>query len=360
MTILLLEPAAHYEVAANLAEALLLRGHRILLVCHGDIATVLPARVAERPELLHYTWAAYRYALKSGAWPKTHLVIWATLPRNKKWAGLLPAEAPALAVVHNWNTWFRRLPSVLFCLNAQFGVRKWAGALGFILFHRRAILSRLSGYLHLGAAGAAAVENSAYLPVPRQVGGSTASMLAGPVRIVVPGAVSSNGKDYSSLLRGIHFFSREHAGVKIHLYFLGVCQDEAFQETALQYLGSDAELYFFSSHVPAKVYNSIGARAAALILPLSPVKVFGGIAEYWGETTIPGGVADAQRWGKPLLYAGAGRVKLPYGIAYQSDQELAVLLQKAVQGLLVGETAAASAKEWEVFHTFIEKAALPG
>jgi hypothetical protein len=124
-----------------------------------------------------------------------------------------------------------------------------------------------------------------------------------PIQIVVPGTVSAFTRNFELLFSALQK-ADAHLNTAVTLTFLGKAsgprakplfdfvQNTRFQNTQIQ---------TFSSILPEQEYQKKLQTADFLLLPLREQIQFGTTREWYGKTSISGGINDMLRFGKPAL-----------------------------------------------------------
>ena len=124
-----------------------------------------------------------------------------------------------------------------------------------------------------------------------------------PIQIVVPGTVSALTRDFELLFSALEKVDAR-LNTAVTLTFLGnasgprarplfdLAQNNHFQNINIQ---------TFSSALPEQEYQKRLELADFLLLPLKEQIQFGTTREFYGKTSISGGVNDMLRFGKPAL-----------------------------------------------------------
>jgi hypothetical protein len=124
-----------------------------------------------------------------------------------------------------------------------------------------------------------------------------------PIQIVVPGTVSALTRDFDLLFSALQKADTRLA-TTVELIFLGkaiaprakplfdLVQNNRFQNINIQ---------TFNSALPEQEYQKQLQLADFLLLPLKEQIQFGTTREFYGTTSISGGVNDMLRFGKPTL-----------------------------------------------------------
>lgn len=124
-----------------------------------------------------------------------------------------------------------------------------------------------------------------------------------PLRVVIPGTVSTFTRNYTLLFDALCrvdaqltepiklIFLGKASGKKAKVFFEGV-KNKTFQNIDIQ---------IYTESIPLQAYQNALQQADFLILPLREQIRFGIIREYYGKTSISGGLNDMLRYGKPTL-----------------------------------------------------------
>lgn len=124
------------------------------------------------------------------------------------------------------------------------------------------------------------------------------------LRIVVPGTVSIDRKEYTPIFDALLALNKMSSLQKVKVTFLGVLENKQAQRDIREFekqLKSHTEIELFPSFVPQKNFNKIMKKAHFLILPIAKKKTAGSIYEQYGQSTISGSISDMVKFGKPAL-----------------------------------------------------------
>lgn len=124
-----------------------------------------------------------------------------------------------------------------------------------------------------------------------------------PLRILIPGTVSTFTRDYALLFDALHQADIQLT-TSVKLIFLGKASGKrakAFFEWVENQTFQNIDVQIYTELIPAQAYQTALQQADFLILPLRQQIRFGIIREYYGKTSISGGINDMLRYGKPTL-----------------------------------------------------------
>lgn len=151
------------------------------------------------------------------------------------------------------------------------------------------------------------------------------------VRIVVPGTVSDFTRDYTLLFEALQMADSQ-LNHRAQVIFLGQASGKrarTFFDLLHVHSFQNFSLQTYGKLVPAQEYQHILQQSDFLILPLRAQIRFGLIREYYGKTSISGGINDLLRYGKPTLLPAFYPLSSTLDILtqrYQNAEELADLL----------------------------------
>lgn len=124
-----------------------------------------------------------------------------------------------------------------------------------------------------------------------------------PIQIVIPGTVSALTRDFELLFSALQK-ADAYLNSPITLLFWGNANGprarplfDLVQKNHLQ----NINIQTFSSVLPEQEYQKKVLHADFLLLPLKEQIQFGTTREWYGKTSISGGVNDSVRFGKPTL-----------------------------------------------------------
>lgn len=124
------------------------------------------------------------------------------------------------------------------------------------------------------------------------------------VRIVIPGSVSVDRKNYQHIFQALLNLNQQVLQKKVKITFLGELENKQTQRKIKQFatqLNSQIEIEWFPSFVPQKNFDKIMKKAHFLIIPIALKKSAGSIHEQYGSSTISGSISDMVKFGKPAL-----------------------------------------------------------
>lgn len=158
----------------------------------------------------------------------------------------------------------------------------------------------------------------------------------GVARLVVPGGVSSARRDFDTLFAALEIAGRKRPRA-LHVVLLGQMPDTADGRSilkrcdALRSAGVSVET--FSASVPEDAFLRHLANATAIVAPVRPEYVIGGIAEQYGLSKATGAVGDQIRSGLPMFLpssVGPGAGLEEATISYNGPDQLAGLVARLV------------------------------
>lgn len=124
-----------------------------------------------------------------------------------------------------------------------------------------------------------------------------------PLHIVVPGTVSDFTRDYALLFEA---FQQADSSLNytVQVTFLGQASGKrarVFFDLLCAQSFKNLQIQTYANLIPAQEYQHILQQSDFLILPLREQIRFGLIREYYGKTSISGGINDMLHHGKPTL-----------------------------------------------------------
>lgn len=134
-----------------------------------------------------------------------------------------------------------------------------------------------------------------YSPVP--------APLNPTAQIVVPGTVSALTRDFDMLFAALKRVDGK-LNQPIELIFLGnagTSRARSLFQLMNQHTFKQVQIQTFKSSIEEATYTAQLQQADFLILPLKASIQFGVFREWYGKTTISGGINDLLRFGKPTL-----------------------------------------------------------
>jgi hypothetical protein len=135
-------------------------------------------------------------------------------------------------------------------------------------------------------------------PCPRSFTSASSNL-----KIVVPGTLSYNTKDLSTLYKAFELTLKKEISC-FQIVFAGKVQgmkEYRWLRSFKDLLNEKADVLYFEEHLHQSRYKQILCSADILLLPISHRSNFAGVLEYYGSTTISGTVNDAARFNKKAI-----------------------------------------------------------
>lgn len=124
-----------------------------------------------------------------------------------------------------------------------------------------------------------------------------------PMRIVVPGTVSDFTRDYTLLFEALQKADAD-LSYTVEVIFLGQANGKrarVFFDLLHAQRFQNISIQTYTRQISTQEYQQILQQSDFLIFPLREQIRFGLIREYYGKTSISGGINDMLRYGKPAL-----------------------------------------------------------
>lgn len=317
--IALVEPHDHSEVLYVLCELLL--GRQDIELCvftQQYIHHHAPPLIREAVGIHWFTFAEVNrvafFQQQEVNLNDCDLIIWITVAPPYNWILKLDLVSPVILIIHNRNNWFGILENLSISTHISIAFFKDIARLSCWLLYRRQqqrmLLKKVAavGYGsinmvreavkkgHLPASGRALWIPFAYLKHRPSIGDSPPDA----IKIVIPGTVTDNGRDYYSVATALAL-SLPRMRRPVNLILLGkVSPVKGLRE--LQQLESDRfQLTTFSKWVEQEEYAAYMRKADFLILPFLSWHKVGFVKEEWGLTGVSGAVSDMIYYGLPAL-----------------------------------------------------------
>lgn len=336
--IALIEPYDHSEVLYSLCELLLIQPEvKLYIFTQQYIRDHAPEPISNAVAVTWFTFKPEkRTAFFQGYKSKLNdcdLILWITAVAPLRWINNLGLEPPLVLIIHNRYTWFDPIRHLYpaWCTPYQFLVslirvvrllvvqraeqKKMLGWVAAVAFPSRNVFSLALQSGHLPASGKAFyLPFGCFMERPARTSDNDTDI----VRIVVPGTVTNNGRDYNTLARAFKEVVPQ-LGKTVELTLLGQVKMGKITLRKLQKIqGKRFRLQTFDSWIPQKDYDIHLRNADFLILPFEPFRRFGIIKESLGISAVSGGVSDMVRFGIPAICS----------IYYHLDDELEQLVER--------------------------------
>lgn len=270
------------------------------------------------------------------------LVIWITAFAPYNWLLKLGLKSPLILIIHNRNNWFPSLvnfgihiakPSILlkdiacffrWCLSYRRQQRRLLQKVTALGYGSQFILAEAHRKNHLPDSRNALWVPFTYLKHRPSVGNKATEA----VKIVIPGSVTDNGRDYYAVARAFTL-ALPQINRPVHLILLGKA-GPAGGLRQLQQLGNERfQMETYSHWVGQKAYAECLKAADFLILPLRPWHKVSFLKEYWGISGQSGSVSDMVYYGLPALCSSSHPLDAElerWVDKYSDSQSLAALL----------------------------------
>ena len=153
------------------------------------------------------------------------------------------------------------------------------------------------------------------------------------ISIVIPGTVSTEGKDYEMVLWAFRQLVPE-LSVKVKLTLLGQAKSRAARQLVAAFQEIQNPFFtflYFKQVLPQRAFDAHLRSSDFLLLPLRPSYQLGIIREIYGQSNISGGINDLIRFGIPALLPVHYRRPWPLRqltATYSTSDDFLILLKK--------------------------------
>lgn len=236
------------------------------------------------------------------------LILFTTLVSHFSFFAQQKFQPPTLLLIHKGNSFFAP--------RANTELRSFKDGLRYLRqlwrregFYRQQFLSQVTACSFTDPGIQAYLQNtipSRYHILPALPFGyfeSSKMQEQTPLHIVVPGTVSDFTREYSLLFEALQqadtslnytvkvIFLGQASGKRARVFF-DLLHAQSFKNFHIQ---------TYTNLIPAQEYQNVLQQSDFLILPLCEQIRFGLIREYYGKTSMSGGINDMLRYGKPTL-----------------------------------------------------------
>ncbi|MCB9294322.1 MAG: hypothetical protein H6559_14550 [Lewinellaceae bacterium] len=315
-TIALIEPHDHAEVLYPLCELLLRQPDtKLCIFSQAYVHAHAPAAVCEAAGVAWFTFEAKDRAAffrrQREQLNACRLILWVTALPPYGWMLELELKPPVVLVIHNRNNWFAPLRHLSLAAGTPAAFTKdFARLLRWLLFRRRQqrlLLQQVAAVGYGGRRILAEALDKGHVPpsgkalwVPFSYRKHLPVASSEAVKVVIPGVVTNNGRDYALVARALAG-ARARFRRPVHLVLLGKANPvKGLAE--LRRLECDRfRLTTFAQWLSQEEYAAHMLAADFLILPFREWHKVGFVREYWGHTGISGAVSDMVYYGLPAL-----------------------------------------------------------
>ena len=140
-----------------------------------------------------------------------------------------------------------------------------------------------------------------------------------PVKVVIPGTVNNNRRDYQHVLEKIKYFTSE-----MEIYLLGKAEEEDMLRKLSQTQASlhpNIRIIYYDDYISQEAFENVLKAAHLVLCPLQEKTFFMGVNEYYGKTKITGNINDAIKFGKPIILPDHYKAKDFFIFTEQDDIE---------------------------------------
>lgn len=139
------------------------------------------------------------------------------------------------------------------------------------------------------------------------------------IRIVVPGAVSQNRRDYYSFFEKLKNF--KDFKINYEIVFLGKASGEELER--LNKISNDIPQYiniqYFEEKLKQEKFDEWMRKSDILYCPIQTETEFFSVKEIYGKTKISGNIGDAVKYGKPAIFPSTYHSDLEFIIEEKKD-----------------------------------------
>lgn len=309
--IALVELQEHQEVLFGLMELLLLQAVELHIFAHQDMQQEWKITHQDR---VHWYDKRDRESIphfiqrSKSALDAVDLIIFTTLVSHFSFFVHQKFQTSTLLLIHKGNSFFA--PRAHLQLQSFKDVVRYLRRLWqWEDFYRQQFLNQISACSFTDAGIQNYLQNSIssqyriVTALPFSYFESNEMLESTPMRIVVPGTVSDFTRDYKLFFEALQkadadlncivevIFLGQAKGKRARVFF-DLLHTQRFQNISIQ---------TYTHQIPTQEYQQILQQSNFLILPLRAQIRFGLIREYYGKTSISGGINDMLRYGKPTL-----------------------------------------------------------
>jgi hypothetical protein len=122
------------------------------------------------------------------------------------------------------------------------------------------------------------------------------------IKIVIPGAVSQNRRDYDSFFKKLLKF--KNVGINYEIIFLGKASGKELEKlkSIVDKLPQFIKIQFFENKIPQQEFDDWMNKADVLFCPIQAETEFFSLKEIYGKTKISGNIGDAIKYVKPAIF----------------------------------------------------------
>ncbi|KFC20570.1 hypothetical protein [Chryseobacterium sp. FH1] len=141
------------------------------------------------------------------------------------------------------------------------------------------------------------------------------------IRIVVPGAVSQDRRDYYSFFEKFKIF--KDVNLNYEIIFLGKASGEELEylKQISNKIHQFVKIQYFEEKLEQEMFDELMVKADVLYCPIQTKTEFFSVKEIYGKTKISGNIGDSIKYGKPAIFP----------TTYHSDLEFIIEEKKVLQ-----------------------------
>lgn len=142
------------------------------------------------------------------------------------------------------------------------------------------------------------------------------------IRIVVPGAVSQDRRDYFSFFEKLKNF--KDINLNYEIIFLGKASGEELERLnqILSNISQYINIQYFEEKVTQEKFDEWMLKADVLYCPIQTKTEFFSVKEIYGKTKISGNIGDAIKYGKPAIFPSSYPSDFEFVIEEKSDLQI--------------------------------------
>ncbi len=146
------------------------------------------------------------------------------------------------------------------------------------------------------------------------------------LKIVIPGTVSQEKRNYTHVLRTIRTFKND-----VELVFLGKAEKKELQQIKLYeaLLPRHIKFKYFEERISPHIFEQELLTADLLWCPIQKYTTSFGSTEIYGQTKISGSIGDAIKYGKYAIFPSFYRTELPFIIKEEYELESQMISLKS-------------------------------
>lgn len=139
------------------------------------------------------------------------------------------------------------------------------------------------------------------------------------IRIIIPGTVSQNRRDYDSFFEKLRQF--KNTEINYEIIFLGKASGKELEKlkSLSDSVSQFINIQYFEEKIKQNIFDDWMRKADVLYCPIQKETEFFSIKEIYGTTKISGNIGDAIKYAKPAVFPATYDSGLEFIIKEQSD-----------------------------------------